>query len=177
MSTIAPERPRQDSGSSAALARSVDFRIKLFNRVCAGVLIALALIWLVPLAWTVDTALKPNAETTNPTWRIENPTLASFQTLLEQAAGDSPAALAALERALAIAAPEGLVRSFLDEGPAMVSLLTDYLRQSRSPSPYSRVLLAAFPVLWAGGGGHHTMFSATYEDLLRVTGGVAAAVA
>jgi multiple sugar transport system permease protein len=84
MSTIAPERPRQDSGSSAALARSVDFRIKLFNRVCAGVLIALALIWLVPLAWTVDTALKPNAETTNPTWRIENPTLASFQTLLEQ---------------------------------------------------------------------------------------------
>jgi prolyl-tRNA editing enzyme YbaK/EbsC (Cys-tRNA(Pro) deacylase) len=37
--------------------------------------------------------------------------------------------------------------------------------------------LAAFPVLWAGGGDHHTMFSATYEDLLRVTGGEATAVA
>ena len=37
--------------------------------------------------------------------------------------------------------------------------------------------LAAFPLLWAGGGDHHTMFSATYEDLLRVTAGVAAAVA
>ena len=37
--------------------------------------------------------------------------------------------------------------------------------------------LAAFPLLWAGGGDHHTMFSATYEDLLRVTAGEAAAVA
>jgi prolyl-tRNA editing enzyme YbaK/EbsC (Cys-tRNA(Pro) deacylase) len=37
--------------------------------------------------------------------------------------------------------------------------------------------LAAFPVLWAGGGDHHTMFSATYEELLDVTGGEAAAVA
>ena len=48
------------------------------------------------------------------------------------------------------------------------------------PAPLRTVVdvdLAAFPVLWAGGGDHHTMFSATYEDLLRVTGGVAAAVA
>ena len=37
---------------------------KLFNRICAGVLIAFALLWLVPLAWAIDTALKPNAETT-----------------------------------------------------------------------------------------------------------------
>jgi prolyl-tRNA editing enzyme YbaK/EbsC (Cys-tRNA(Pro) deacylase) len=37
--------------------------------------------------------------------------------------------------------------------------------------------LAVHPLLWAGGGDHHTMFSATYEDLLRVTGGVEAAVA
>jgi prolyl-tRNA editing enzyme YbaK/EbsC (Cys-tRNA(Pro) deacylase) len=37
--------------------------------------------------------------------------------------------------------------------------------------------LAAFGLLWAGGGDHHTMFSVTYEELLRVTGGVAAAVA
>jgi len=37
--------------------------------------------------------------------------------------------------------------------------------------------LAAFPVLWAGGGDHHTMVAVTYEDLLRVTGGEAAFVA
>jgi prolyl-tRNA editing enzyme YbaK/EbsC (Cys-tRNA(Pro) deacylase) len=37
--------------------------------------------------------------------------------------------------------------------------------------------LAGYPVLWAGGGDHHTMFAASYEDLLRVTAGEAAAVA
>jgi prolyl-tRNA editing enzyme YbaK/EbsC (Cys-tRNA(Pro) deacylase) len=48
------------------------------------------------------------------------------------------------------------------------------------PAPLRTVVdvdLADFDLLWAGGGDHHTMFSATYEDLLRVTGGVAAAVA
>ncbi len=46
------------------------------------------------------------------------------------------------------------------------------------PRPLRTVVdvdLAAFPVLWAGGGDHHTMFSATYEDLLRITSGEAAA--
>jgi multiple sugar transport system permease protein len=63
---------------------SIDRRIKLFNRVCLGVLIAFALVWLVPIAWTVDTALKPNAETTEATWWIHNPTLESFRALLAQ---------------------------------------------------------------------------------------------
>jgi len=48
------------------------------------------------------------------------------------------------------------------------------------PAPLRTVVdvdLAAFPVLWAGGGDHHTMFSATYDELLRLTGGQAAAVA
>jgi multiple sugar transport system permease protein len=62
----------------------VDRRMKLFNRTCAGVLIAFSLIWLVPVAWTIDTALKPNADTTNPTWWIAHPTLASFRTLFAQ---------------------------------------------------------------------------------------------
>jgi multiple sugar transport system permease protein len=53
-------------------------REKLFNRICAGVLIAFALVWLIPVAWAVDTALKPNAETTNTTWLIENPTFDAF---------------------------------------------------------------------------------------------------
>jgi prolyl-tRNA editing enzyme YbaK/EbsC (Cys-tRNA(Pro) deacylase) len=48
------------------------------------------------------------------------------------------------------------------------------------PAPLRTVVdvdLAAHPVVWAGGGDHHTMFSATYDDLLRATGGEAAAVA
>jgi multiple sugar transport system permease protein len=63
-------------------AAAVDRRVALFDRVCAGVLIAFALLWLVPIAWTVDTALKPNAETTATTWVIHHPTFASFHTLL-----------------------------------------------------------------------------------------------
>jgi prolyl-tRNA editing enzyme YbaK/EbsC (Cys-tRNA(Pro) deacylase) len=48
------------------------------------------------------------------------------------------------------------------------------------PAPLRTVVdvdLAAYPLLWAGGGDHHTMFGATYDDLLRATGGEAAAVA
>lgn len=63
---------------------SVDRRIRLFNAVCAGVLIAFAVVWLVPIAWAVDTAVKPNAETTEGGWLIHHPTLASFRTLLAQ---------------------------------------------------------------------------------------------
>jgi len=61
----------------------VQTRVKLFNRICAGVLIAFALLWLVPLAWALDTALKPNAETTKTTWAIENPTLEAFTNTLQ----------------------------------------------------------------------------------------------
>ena len=48
------------------------------------------------------------------------------------------------------------------------------------PAPLRTVVdvdLAGFPLLWAGGGDHHTMFSATYDDLLRLTDGTEAAVA
>jgi multiple sugar transport system permease protein len=65
-------------------ADTADRRTRLFNRCCTGVLIAFALLWLVPLAWALDTALKPNGDTIDPTWMIENPTLASFRTLLVQ---------------------------------------------------------------------------------------------
>jgi multiple sugar transport system permease protein len=69
-------------------AAAYDRRNKLFNRVCLGVLIAFSLLWLVPILWAIDTALKPNAETTKapPTWFIDNPTLESFRTTL--ASGD-----------------------------------------------------------------------------------------
>jgi multiple sugar transport system permease protein len=65
-------------------AASADRRTRLFNRCCTGVLIAFALLWLVPLAWAIDTALKPNGETTNPTWAIDNPTLASFRAIIAE---------------------------------------------------------------------------------------------
>jgi multiple sugar transport system permease protein len=83
MTTVTDTRPER-TAPSAVTRESIDRRIKLFNATCAGVLIAFALLWLVPMAWAVDTSLKPNAETTNPTWAIENPTLASYKTLLEQ---------------------------------------------------------------------------------------------
>jgi multiple sugar transport system permease protein len=90
MTTVAPERKRDRftdpdrRAEVSPLALSIDRRVRLFNRICAGVLVAFALLWLVPLAWAVDTALKPNAETTRPTWAIDEPTLESFRVLLEQ---------------------------------------------------------------------------------------------
>jgi multiple sugar transport system permease protein len=77
----APERLH---ASSAAI--SYDRRARLFNRVCLGVLIAFSLIWLVPLLWALDTALKPNAETSKvpTTWLIEHPTLESFRSVIAQ---------------------------------------------------------------------------------------------
>jgi multiple sugar transport system permease protein len=64
------------------LAQRAELRVKLFNRICFGVLIAFALLWLVPLAWALDTALKPNAETTRTTWAISDPTLDAFSRVL-----------------------------------------------------------------------------------------------
>ena len=64
------------------LAQRAHSRVKLFNRICFGVLIAFALLWLVPLAWALDTALKPNAETTKTTWAIADPTLDAFSRVL-----------------------------------------------------------------------------------------------
>ena len=66
------------SRTEAAPSSEYDRRVKLFNRICLGVLLACSLIWLIPLAWALDTALKPNSETTHVTWMIHNPTLAAF---------------------------------------------------------------------------------------------------
>ncbi len=48
-----------------------------------------------------------------------------LQALAHQAQGDLPRALAALERALTLAEPEGYVRLFVDEGEAMRLLIVD----------------------------------------------------
>ena len=46
-----------------------------------------------------------------------------LQALARQASGDEPAGLAALAEALALAAPEGYLRAFVDEGAPMATLL------------------------------------------------------
>ena len=65
-----------------------------------------------------------------------------LQALARQARGDIPAALAALQRALTLAEPEGYVRIFVEEGPPMASLLRAAAKQGIAPS-YVRRLLAA----------------------------------
>ncbi len=70
--------------------------------------------------------------------------LSVLQALACRAGGDVPRALAALERAIALAEPEGHVRVFLDEGPVMTSLLVT-LAAREGTRPYLRRLVAAGP--------------------------------
>lgn len=84
MATLTYEHRALSTAEARRYAGAADRRTRLFNRACTGVLIAFAILWLVPLAWALDTALKPNGETVNPTWLIENPTLESFRALLAQ---------------------------------------------------------------------------------------------
>jgi len=47
------------------------------------------------------------------------------------------------------------------------------------PSPVPAVVdlaLAAYPVVWAGGGDEHTMFSTSFDELVKITGGTPADV-
>ena len=55
------------------------------------------------------------------------------QALARDAAGDTAGAFAALDAAVEIAEPDGYVRAFLDEGPAMVGLLTAAARRPNAP--------------------------------------------
>ena len=66
-----------------------------------------------------------------------------LQALAHQAGGDLPAAVASLRRALALAEPEGYVRIFVDEGPAMATLLGAGGKKGNAPA-YVRRLLDAF---------------------------------
>jgi LuxR family maltose regulon positive regulatory protein len=77
--------------------------------------------------------------------------LLKLQALAYAALGDEEEALAALERALALAEPNGHVRAFVDEGAPMAALL----RSARSlgiRGRYAARLLAAFPGALPGAG-------------------------
>jgi LuxR family maltose regulon positive regulatory protein len=66
-----------------------------------------------------------------------------LQALAHQTHGDIPAALRPLDRALALAEPEGYVRLFLDEGAPMAILLRAAAKRGIAPR-YARRLLTAF---------------------------------
>ena len=67
------------------------------------------------------------------------------QAIAYQLQDDIPAALAALERALRLAEPEGYVRMFVDEGAHMARLLREAARHGMLPD-YAAKLLFAFEV-------------------------------
>jgi LuxR family maltose regulon positive regulatory protein len=62
--------------------------------------------------------------------------------LAQQVQAQNPAALASLTRAMELAESEGFVRLFVDEGPAMMTLLKNLIRQAPA-SPYARRLVSA----------------------------------
>jgi LuxR family maltose regulon positive regulatory protein len=64
------------------------------------------------------------------------------QALARHARGDLAGAMASLDRAVALAEPEGYVRVFIDEGPRMRALLKLAAKRPNAPS-YVRRLLAA----------------------------------
>jgi LuxR family maltose regulon positive regulatory protein len=66
-----------------------------------------------------------------------------LQALALQATEDVPAALLPLERTLALAEPEGYVRTFVDEGAPLGALLQAAAKRGVAPA-YVRALLAAF---------------------------------
>ncbi len=66
-----------------------------------------------------------------------------LRALAFQALGDSMEALAALKRAVVLGEPEGYVRTVLDEGEALLHLLSRLLAIGHSASAYIQTLLAA----------------------------------
>ena len=68
-----------------------------------------------------------------------------LQALAHQTQADAGAAVAALERALTLAEPEGYVRIFVDEGPSMATLLRAAAQEGAAPGHARRVLASLGP--------------------------------
>jgi LuxR family maltose regulon positive regulatory protein len=69
----------------------------------------------------------------------------ALQALAFEQKRDITQAMKTLERALALAEPEGYIRTFVDEGPPIARLLYEALSKGIAPD-YVQKLLAAFPV-------------------------------
>jgi len=74
--SAAQSRP---AGRAGLVARK-DWRASLFSRAVLGVVIALALVWLIPVAWALDTSVKPeNATIAIPaSWAVPKFTLGAY---------------------------------------------------------------------------------------------------
>lgn len=68
-----------------------------------------------------------------------------LQSLAHAAGGDHPRALVSLERALSLAEPEGYVRIFADEGPAMAELFSQLAARRFMPEYTTRLLAFVQP--------------------------------
>jgi LuxR family transcriptional regulator, maltose regulon positive regulatory protein len=93
-----------------------------------------------------------------------------LQALAHQAQGDNAAARVVLAGALALAEPEGYVRTFVDEGPPMAALLRTLTPPA---SAYARQLLAAFGPPASGAPVKHALIEPLSErelDVLRLLG-------
>lgn len=74
-------RARDDEGTERAVAGSgPDWRGRLFGRAVTGVVIALALVWLIPIAWTLDTSVKAENDTIAipATWNVPHFTFGAY---------------------------------------------------------------------------------------------------
>ncbi len=60
-----------------------DWRSTIFKRTTVGVVVALGLIWLIPVAWTIDTSVKTENDTIiiPATWKIPHLTFSSFSSV------------------------------------------------------------------------------------------------
>jgi LuxR family maltose regulon positive regulatory protein len=67
----------------------------------------------------------------------------ALQALAHRLLGERDRALRSLERALALAAPEGYVRLFVDEGAPMAALLGDVAKEKGTAASYAERLVAA----------------------------------
>jgi hypothetical protein len=89
------------------------------------------------------TACAPVVAPVAPAWREDR--------ALNTAQSDVAGTLAVLERALALAEPQGYVRMFVDEGAPMVESLRQAQARGSAPA-YVALLLAACSTALAGGG-------------------------
>jgi multiple sugar transport system permease protein len=80
METGAPTTPR-----TRRMASGSRLRDRIASGLAFGVLLVLAILWLVPLAWAVDTALKPESETISipVSWVSSNFNVDAFRQVLE----------------------------------------------------------------------------------------------
>jgi LuxR family maltose regulon positive regulatory protein len=105
-----------------------------------------------PLGWALGPLERLHARAATQARTGSLIEIQALQALARSADGDQPGALTALAEALALAAPEGYLRVFVDEGPPMAALLRQLLagrRQEASaaaapPRDHLACLVAAF---------------------------------